>query len=107
LAIGWIIVMFGYGVLANYGRRFLLPFGWLIASGLFFYCCHSKILAGLVPKACPVVDRYAHAVRMFVLGSAVPFVGPLTIDAEIEKFLFCGGVVADGCLPIQPDAFNG
>src|SRR6202035_1348576 len=51
--------MFGYGVLANYGRRFLLPFGWLIASGFFFYCCHSKILAGLVPKACPVADKYA------------------------------------------------
>jgi hypothetical protein len=44
---------------------------------------------------------------MVVLGNAVPFVGPLTIDAEIKKFLFCGGVVADGCLSIQPDAFNG
>jgi hypothetical protein len=36
----------------------------------------------------------------------VPFVGPLTIDSEIKKFLFCSSG-ADSCLPpIPPEGFQ-
>jgi hypothetical protein len=33
----WICVMGIYWALADYGRSFVRPFAWLIASGLFFY----------------------------------------------------------------------
>ena len=50
------------------------------------------VLAPLMATAArPTADKYKHAVRMLALGNAVPFVGPLTIDAEIKKFLFCPG----------------
>ena len=34
----------------------------------------------------------------------MPFVGPLTIDAEIKKFLFCPGF--GSCLPIPPEGLQ-
>jgi hypothetical protein len=85
----WIGIMGIYWVLANYGRSFARPIGWLIASGFFFYWCYGGIFAPLAPNACPIADKYDHAVRMLALGNTVPFVGPLTIDSEIKKFLFC------------------
>ena len=42
----WIIVMFGYWALADYGRSFIWPAAWLIASVFFFYW---RYLAVLVP----------------------------------------------------------
>jgi uncharacterized protein YjbI with pentapeptide repeats len=100
----WNFVMFLYGAFANYGRSFVLPFAWLIASGFFFYWCYGKILAPLMPKAGTLADKYEHAVGMVALGNAVPFVGPLTIDAEIKKFLFGPGF--GPCLPIPPEGFQ-
>jgi hypothetical protein len=83
----WIAVMGLYWVLADYGRSFLRPFAWLIASGIFFYWGY---LAVLTAKASPPdIDKYKQAVRMLVLGNSVPFVGPLTIDSEIKKLLVC------------------
>jgi hypothetical protein len=41
---------------------------------------------------------------MLALGNAVPFVGPITIDAEIKKFLFCPGF--GPCLPLPPEGFQ-
>jgi hypothetical protein len=37
----------------------------------------------------PDIEKYKQAVRMLALGNTVPFVGPLTIDTEIKRFLFC------------------
>jgi Pentapeptide repeats (9 copies) len=85
----WIGIMFLYWALADYGRSFPRPFGLLMATGFFFYWCYGKILAPLAPKTCPLADQYDHAIRMLALGNTVPFVGPLTIDSEIKKFLFC------------------
>jgi hypothetical protein len=101
----WIGVMGLYWALADYGRNFVLPLALLIASVFFFYWRYANILAPLAPKTCPLGDQYEHAVRMVALGNAVPFVGPITIDAEIKKFLFCpGGAV--NCLPIPPEGFQ-
>ena len=95
----WIVLMFFYWALSNYGRSFGWPFAWLIASGFFFYWCYEKILAPFIPKACPLADKYEYAVRMFALGNAVPVIGPLTIDGDMKKLLYCPG--GDGiCLPI-------
>jgi hypothetical protein len=83
----WIAVMAVYWALADYGRSFMRPAAWLIVSGFFFYWGY---LAVLTSKASPPdVDKYKHAVRMLALGNAVPFVGPLTIDSDVKKFLFC------------------
>jgi len=41
---------------------------------------------------------------MLALGNAVPFVGPLTFEGEVKKFLFCAGDA--NCLPIPPEGFQ-
>jgi hypothetical protein len=87
----WIVVMFFYGALSNYGRSFVWPFVLLIASGFFFYWRYLAILAPLMPKACPLGDKYERAVEMVAVGNAVPFVGPLTIDSENEEFIILPG----------------
>ncbi len=99
----WIVVMGVYWALADYGRSLVRPTAWLVSSGFFFYWCYGKILAPLMAKA-PDIEKYKHAVGMVALGNAVPFVGPLTIDAEIKKFLFCAG--DPHCLPIPPEGFQ-
>ena len=43
---------------------------------------------------------------MLALGNAVPFVGPLTIDAEIKDFLFCPNNAASCLPPIPPEGFQ-
>jgi hypothetical protein len=81
-----------YWALADYGRSFIRPAVWLIASGFFFYWRYLAVLAPLMPKPGTLdMDKYKQAVRMLALGNTVPFVGPLTIDAEIKRFLFCPG----------------
>jgi uncharacterized protein YjbI with pentapeptide repeats len=83
----WIFVMFGYWALADYGRSFMRPLAALIVSGFVFYWGYGKVLT---PRAgTPDVAKYERAVGMLALGNAVPFVGPLTIDGEIKRFLFC------------------
>jgi hypothetical protein len=88
----WIVVMGVYWALADYGRSFARPFAWLIASVFFFYWRYLAILTPLMAKAgAPDLDKYKQALRMLALGNTVPFVGPLTIDGEIKRFLFCPG----------------
>jgi hypothetical protein len=86
----WIFVMGSYWALANYGRNFLLPAAWLVLSVPFFYWCYSQVLASLMQQAGPAsATKYDRALWMLAFGNAVPFVGPLTVDSEIKKFLFC------------------
>jgi hypothetical protein len=101
----WIGVMGIYWALADYGRSFMWPTIWLGLSVPFFYWRYSEVLAPLKHEAGPTnVEKYDHAVWMLAFGNAVPFVGPLTIDAEIKKFLFCPGF--GHCLPIPPEGFQ-
>jgi hypothetical protein len=101
----WIFVMGAYWALADYGRNPALPFGWLFASVYFFDWRYTEVLAPLMARA-PDADKYKQALGMLSLGNAVPFVGPLTIDANIKEFLFCAGEVADKCTPIPPEGFQ-
>ena len=97
--------MFFYWALSNYGRSFLLSAAWLALSVWLFHFGYAWILAPLMPQAGTLdAAKYAHAVCMVAVGNAVPFVGPLTIDAEIKKFLFCPGF--GPCLPISPEGFQ-
>jgi uncharacterized protein YjbI with pentapeptide repeats len=100
----WIIVMGVYWALADYGRSFARPAAWLIASGFFFYGRYLAVLAQLMAKA-PDIDKYKQAVRMLALGNTVPFVGPLTIDGEIKKFLFCPDC-ADKISAFPPEGYQ-
>ncbi len=101
----WILVMGVYWALADYGRSFARPAIWLAASVWLFHLGYSAILAPLMQQAGEVnAAKYARAEWMVALGNAVPFVGPLTIDAEIKKFLFCPGF--GPCLPIPPEGFQ-
>ncbi|MGH6836504.1 MAG: pentapeptide repeat-containing protein [Methylocella sp.] len=103
----WIAVMGVYWALADYGRSFVRPFAWLIASGLIsYYWGYPAVLAAVMPHAgTPDAEKYDHAVGMLALGNSVPFVGQLTIDSELKKFLFCpGGAV--NCLPIPQEGYQ-
>lgn len=100
----WIIVMGVYWALADYGRSFIRPFAWLIASGFLFYGGYLDVLAPLMAKA-PDTDKYKHAVGMLALGNIVPFVGPLTIDSEIKRYLFCPGCDAH-TIAIPPEGYQ-
>jgi hypothetical protein len=103
----WILVMGVYWALADYGRSFARPFVWLFASVYFFYWRYTEVLAPLMPKTGPLdTAKYERAVDMLVLGNAVPFVGPLTIDGEVKKFLFCPGGAANCLPPIPPEGFQ-
>jgi hypothetical protein len=102
----WMFVMLLYWALADYGRSFVLPFAWLVASVFFFRWRYADVLEPLMPKSCPLGNTYEHAVDMLALGNAVPLVGPLTIDAETKKFLFCAGDITSKCLPIPPEGFQ-
>jgi hypothetical protein len=62
---------------------------WLILSLIIFPWLYGQILP--IPQKARSLDadRYARAEWMVALGNAVPFVGPLTIDSDIKKLLFC------------------
>jgi hypothetical protein len=101
----WIIVMGVYWALADYGRSFVQPFAWLATSVFFFDWRYTKVLAPLMAKVSPSdLDKYKQALSMLALGNAVPFVGPLTIDGEIKKFLFC--LHDTTCTPIPPEGYQ-
>jgi hypothetical protein len=102
----WIIAMGAYWALADYGRSFVIPAAWLVASWYGFYRLYLWILSSLMAKAGPLADKYMHAVWMVALGNAVPFVGPLTVDSEIKKFLFCPNNAASCLPPIPPEGFQ-
>jgi hypothetical protein len=97
----WILVMWFYWVLADYGRSLVRP---AIALGLSWYgsyWLYRWVLSPIMAQA-PDMDKYKQAVRMLAFGNAVPFVGPLTIDAEMKKFLFFPG----GDCPFPPEGFQ-
>jgi hypothetical protein len=99
----WIVVLFGYGALADYGRRFERPLGWLVLSVFIFHSGYASILSPLRQKVDPAnKDHYDQAVWMLALGNAVPFVGHLSIDAGIKKSLYCPGDVCRERSPIPP-----
>jgi hypothetical protein len=49
-------------------------------------------------------EKYEQAVQMVARANAVLFIGPLTIDSDIKKFLFC--LNDKGCRPIPPVCYQ-
>jgi hypothetical protein len=87
----WIFIMFLYWALADYGRNVVVHFLWWLAfTFLIFPRLYAAILDPLMREAgLANTDKYNHAVSMLAFGNAVPFVGPLTIDAEIKIAFPC------------------
>ena len=63
-----------------------------------------------------IAARYDEAVGLYAVANSIPFVGPLTIDGEVKRFLFCGepvppakvgadttpGSIPPPCVPLPP-----
>ena len=108
----WIGVMAAYWALADYGRSFLRPLFWLIASWAFFRWRYEDVFAPVLQKLRAMGDlqagqipQYHDAIHMLALGHAVPFVGAFTVDSDIKKFLLCGN--ARHCTLIPPPCYQG
>jgi hypothetical protein len=102
----WIFIMFLYWALADYGRNVVVPFmWWLVFTFLIFPQLYAALLDRLKHEAgLANAEKYNHVIRMLAFGNAVPFIGPLTIDADLKHFLFCPGF--GHCLPIPPEGFQ-
>ncbi len=103
----WIAVMGLYALFADYGRSFMRP---LIALGLsipLFRWAYHWSFSDLRQLASDTA-AYDRAIDMVARGNAVPFVGPLTIDADIKKFLFCGkvGEALKNCAPVPSESYQ-
>lgn len=146
----WIIVMGAYWALSDYGRSFLRPTVWLGASIPAFDFLYEHLLTdrretagkearkaveqswdgkdalaqvkALRKAECTALRDYDATVWQLALSNTVPFVGPLTIDADAKKFLLCGtwpgakveasgaattaSVVVELCRPIPPPGYQ-
>jgi hypothetical protein len=101
----WIIVMWFYWALADYGRSIARPFVvWLVLSLIIFPWLYGQILP--VPQKADSLDadKFEQAVQTVARANAVPFVGPLAIDSDIKKFLFC--LNDKDCHPIPPKCYQ-
>jgi hypothetical protein len=86
----WIVVMGVYWALADYGRSPVRPLVcWLILSLIIFPWLYGQILPIPQKAGSLDADKYEQAVQLAARANAVPFVGPLTIDSDTKKFLFC------------------
>jgi hypothetical protein len=50
------------------------------------------------------MGKYHDAVSMVGLANALPFIGPLTIDSDIKKFLYCAE--AEPCHSVPPHFYQ-
>jgi hypothetical protein len=72
------------------------------SAAIFHFGC-NLILEPLKQKVDPAnKEYYDRAVCMLAVGNAVPFVGHLSIDAGIKKFLYCPDNVCGERAPIPP-----
>jgi hypothetical protein len=92
----WIIVMWVYWALADYGRSLSRPFlAWAVLTFIAFPWLYNRIL--MPPPKTADAGQYEQAVQAIARANAVPFVGSLTIDADIKKVLFCENKNSNNC----------
>ncbi|MER2605557.1 MAG: hypothetical protein ABTQ29_07000, partial [Siculibacillus sp.] len=130
----WIGVMALYWAFADYGRSWVRPAVWLVVSLLAFHGGGSiegidaRLLSERRAAAIErvvgdeartaVAAQYDEAVRLYSVANSIPFVGPLTVDGDVKKFLFCGetgkgvetaaasAAKAATCVPLPPRGFQ-
>ena len=129
----WIAVMAVYWALSDYGRSWLRP---ALCLGVVLVLFHGLgPVDGITARALgakrveivaaaetarpgsggEVGSAWDEAAKLYAVANSIPFVGPLTIDGEVKKFLFCGApppVPAAGetaskpCIPLPPAALQ-
>ena len=105
-----------YWLLSDYGRSVARPLVALAASVGVYRWLYAQAFRPVLLKAMnegalslDQMHHYKAAVRSIALGNAVPFVGPLTIDADIKRFLFCALGSAEklkDCIPTPPPGYQ-
>lgn len=125
----WIAVMAVYWALSDYGRSWLRP---ALCLGVVLVLFHGLgPVDGITARALgakrgeivaaaeaarpgsggEVGAAWDEAAKLYAVANSIPFVGPLTIDGEVKKFLFCGppppapavGETAQRpCVPLPP-----
>jgi hypothetical protein len=84
----WIIVMWVYWALADYGRSISRPsVAWLLLTFIVFPWLYNQIL--MPPPKTADAGQYEQAVQTVAFANAVPFAGSLAVDVEMKKVLFC------------------
>jgi hypothetical protein len=103
----WIIVMWFYWALADYGRSIARPVVvWLVLTFVAFPWLYGQILR-LPPKPVRLdAGQYEQTVQMVAGANAVPFIGSRTVDADLKKALFCVEDASDRCIPIPPKCYQ-
>jgi hypothetical protein len=126
----WIAVMGAYWLLSDYGRSLIRPLVGLAVSlpvfiGVFIADLHDQrattaqaaaafasrlgVGASAEPREAWRDAKMKHlaATRQLAVANTIPFVGPLSIDSDVKKFLLCGVAPEDAeglkkCVPIAP-----
>ena len=102
----WIAVMGVYWALADYGRSFVRPAAWLVASVFFFDWRYNAILAPLMPKAGSPM-RTNISKRWACWRLATPCLSSARSPSTARSKNFCSARTATpACLPIPPEGFQ-
>ncbi len=94
----WIAVMSVYWLLADYGRSFARPLLALVLSVFLFQALYPMAVPR--PGAAGEAD-FNRALSAFTVAHAVPFVGALTLDKEVQATLLCGARPTDPAMAQQ------
>jgi len=111
--ITWIGVMFVYWALADYGRSWVRPLTMLVTSVFLFHAAYLQLLDPAIRSAQTRGERataavrkavvfngsndsaFYRAARLFSVAHALPFVGALTLDKDVQATLLCGALLPD------------
>lgn len=95
--------MGAYWALADYGRSFVWPvIWWLALTFVVFPWWYGQVLP--VPQKVPDAAKYEQALKLVAHANAVPFVGALTVDADVRKILFCPN--GSDCHPVPTTGYQ-
>jgi hypothetical protein len=84
----WIAVMFGYSLLADYGRSLVRPLLGLVISVFVFHWAYESVL--IAPSDPGRLENFHRSIWAFAISNAVPFVGALTLEGGVKLTLLCG-----------------
>lgn len=122
----WRRMMDLYWLFSDYGRSLMRPLLWLaVTLPLFVLAFDASLVdrrraaarAAFEGAATAEIEAWAKtkrdyfaATRQLAISNSIPFVGPLTIDGEVKKFLLCGlppdNDRLKACVPIAPARYQ-
>lgn len=122
----WRRAMDVYWLLSDYGRSLARPPVWLLVTLWPFVwtfdasltdqrraatrAAFAAAVEGKADAAAATKRTYYAATRQLAISNTIPFVGSLSIDGEVKKFLLCGAPPGDdrgrACAPIAPRGYQ-